>query len=79
MRIYISTAFGCPYQGEVPVSHVVGMLRKVAAFGPDEIAVSDTIGVAVPSQVNAILGELLAFYPSSQEQACIFTIHTVSR
>ncbi len=52
----VSTAFGCPFQGEVPPGRVVGLVAECAGEGPFEIALADTIGCAVPSQV----GELFA-------------------
>lgn len=47
----ISVAFGCPFEGEVSASRVVEIARRVAAGKPDEIALADTIGAAVPAQV----------------------------
>jgi hydroxymethylglutaryl-CoA lyase len=52
----ISTAFGCPYDGEVPVERVTGIVRRGAAAGAAEIALADTIGVAVPTDVTARIG-----------------------
>ena len=57
-QITLSTAFGCPFEGEVPVERVVEVARRVAAGLPDEIAVADTIGVAVPTQVSEIIAQL---------------------
>ena len=54
----ISVAFGCPYDGEVPVEAVVALARRAAAAGADEIALGDTIGVAVPGQVLAVVDEV---------------------
>jgi hydroxymethylglutaryl-CoA lyase len=48
----ISTAFGCPYEGEVPVSRVTEIARRGAAAGAAEIALADTIGVAAPTDVT---------------------------
>jgi hydroxymethylglutaryl-CoA lyase len=50
--VTVSTAFGCPYEGEVPVSRVVEVVRQVAGAGALEVALADTIGVAVPSDVT---------------------------
>lgn len=47
----VSVAFGCPYEGEVPVSVVADVAARAAAAGADEIALADTIGVAVPADV----------------------------
>jgi hydroxymethylglutaryl-CoA lyase len=49
----ISTAFGCPYEGEVPVDRVVDIAKRAVAAGATEVAIADTIGVAVPSDVVA--------------------------
>jgi hydroxymethylglutaryl-CoA lyase len=57
-QITLSTAFGCPFEGEVPVGRVVEVARRVAAGMPDEIAVADTIGVAVPTQVSEVIAQL---------------------
>lgn len=51
----IAVAFGCPFEGAVPVSKVAAMARTLADAGVSEVALADTIGVAVPRQVqNAI-------------------------
>ena len=48
----ISASFGCPYEGEVPVSRVVDIARRGAAAGAVEIALADSIGAAVPTDVH---------------------------
>ena len=53
--VTISVAFGCPYDGPVPVDDVVRLAARAAAAGADEIALGDTIGVAVPSQVERVV------------------------
>jgi hydroxymethylglutaryl-CoA lyase len=50
-QITISTAFGCPFDGEVDPERVIEMARIGAAAGAVEIAIADTIGVAVPGDV----------------------------
>jgi hydroxymethylglutaryl-CoA lyase len=50
-QITISTAFGCPFDGEVDPKRVIEMARIGAAAGAVEIAIADTIGVAVPGEV----------------------------
>jgi len=57
-QVTISTAFGCPFEGEVPVDRVVEVARKVAQAAPFEIAIADTIGVGVPSQVTELMGRI---------------------
>lgn len=55
VRGYVSTAFGCPYEGQVPVAAVVRVAEALLAAGVFEVAISDTIGVAHPAQVRAFL------------------------
>jgi len=62
-QVTISTAFGCPFEGEVPPAHVVALAERLAAGDPDEIAIADTIGVAVPTQVTALVSALRASLP----------------
>jgi hydroxymethylglutaryl-CoA lyase len=50
--ITIGAAFGCPFEGEVPVERLREVVQRVVAAGPDELALADTIGVAVPSDVK---------------------------
>jgi hydroxymethylglutaryl-CoA lyase len=58
-RGYVSTAFGCPYQGEVGEAAVVGVTQELLRLGVDEVSIGDTIGVAVPGDVRRIVGALL--------------------
>ncbi|ENY83000.1 hydroxymethylglutaryl-CoA lyase [Sphingopyxis sp. MC1] len=50
-QITIATAFGCPFTGEVPMARVIDMAKRAADAQPREVALADTIGVAVPAQV----------------------------
>ncbi len=50
--VIISVAFGCPYEGEVDPEVVVALAARSVASGADEIALGDTIGVAVPADVS---------------------------
>ena len=57
-RAYVSTAFGCPYEGEVSERAVIDVSESLLAIGVDELAISDTLGVAGPSDVRRVLGAL---------------------
>ncbi|PGH44973.1 hydroxymethylglutaryl-CoA lyase [Micromonospora sediminicola] len=50
--VTVGAAFGCPFEGEVPLSRLREVLARVRDTGPDELALADTIGVAVPSDVT---------------------------
>lgn len=53
--VTIGAAFGCPFEGEVPEERLREVLGRVVDGGPDELALADTIGVAVPTQVTSRL------------------------
>jgi len=48
----ISTSFGCPYEGEVPVERVLEIAKQLAAFGCEEVGFGDTTGMANPRQAS---------------------------
>lgn len=58
VRGYLSTAFGCPFEGEVAPQTVMTLAERLLDLGVFEVAVSDTIGVAHPGQVSAVLDVL---------------------
>ena len=62
-QVTVSAAFGCPFEGEVPVSRVVEIARRVAEAEPFEIALADTIGVGVPAQVIELVGRVREAVP----------------
>jgi hydroxymethylglutaryl-CoA lyase len=63
VRGYLSTAFGCPFEGDVPVDRVIDLTDRLLGLGVFEVAVSDTIGIAHPGQVRRVLGALLRRVP----------------
>jgi hydroxymethylglutaryl-CoA lyase len=54
-RGYISTVFGCPYEGRVEPRQVLRVARELLELGVNELSLGDTIGVATPNQVGEIL------------------------
>jgi len=63
-QVTISAAFGCPFEGAVDPARVVAIAAEMADAGAVEIALADTIGVAVPSQVSDLVGAVRAAVPS---------------
>jgi hydroxymethylglutaryl-CoA lyase len=55
VRGYVSTALGCPYQGDVPVADVVSVAKRLYDMGCYEISLGDTIGVGTPAKARAML------------------------
>jgi hydroxymethylglutaryl-CoA lyase len=66
VRGYLSTAFGCPYEGAVSIERVVDVAVRLVEMGCDEVAVSDTIGVAHPGQVSDVVEAVAARLPRRQ-------------
>jgi len=54
-QVTIAVAFGCPFEGRVDPGMVVAMARRLAAAGPVEIALADTIGIGRPAEVEALV------------------------
>jgi hydroxymethylglutaryl-CoA lyase len=65
-RGYVSTAFGCPYQGEVDPAAVADVAVALHELGCDQISVGDTIGVAEPDDVGRVLSPLLERVPAER-------------
>ena len=66
VRGYVSTAFGCPYEGEVPPEKVLEVTARLLDLGCYEVSVGDTIGVGTPLQVQGVIGMLLHVIPVSK-------------
>jgi hydroxymethylglutaryl-CoA lyase len=58
-RGYISTAFGCPFEGSVSPNRVVEIADELFDMGVYEVSIGDTIGIAVPSDVERLLNKIL--------------------
>ena len=59
----IATAFGCPYEGKVPLPRVLDLAERLAAAGATEIGFGDTTGMANPAQVADFFGAALERLP----------------
>jgi isopropylmalate/homocitrate/citramalate synthase len=63
VRGYVSTAFGCPYDGEVAPERTREVVLALADLGVDEVSLGDTIGVATPLAVERVVGPALERFP----------------
>ena len=63
VRGYVSTAFGCPYEGDVPAEKVLEVCARLLDLGCYEVSVGDTIGVGTPMQVQGVIGLLRDVIP----------------
>jgi len=62
--VTIAAAFGCPFEGEVPLARLMAVLDACVAAGPVELALADMIGVATPRDVTERVGEIRRAHPA---------------
>ena len=55
-QVIVATAFGCPYEGEIPEAQVVGLAERATALGADSICFGDTTGMGSPPRVRRLVG-----------------------
>lgn len=65
-RGYVSTAFVCPYEGDIDKQRVLDVTEQLLALGVDEVAISDTIGAAAPTDVFDTIGHVLKHVPADK-------------
>ncbi|MFD0051213.1 hydroxymethylglutaryl-CoA lyase [Actinomycetes bacterium NPDC127524] len=66
VRGYVSTVFGCPYEGKVPLDQVFRVCEELFSMGISELSLGDTIGIANPRQVEEVLRQTLARFDKSK-------------
>jgi hydroxymethylglutaryl-CoA lyase len=62
-QVIVSTAWGCPFEGDVPVERVLWVAGRAVADGADSISFGDTTGMATPGRVTALVGAFRSAYP----------------
>ncbi len=65
-QVIVSTAWGCPYEGDVPVDRVVAVAGRAIADGADSVSFGDTTGMATPGRVQRLVGEFRSAHPDAQ-------------
>jgi hydroxymethylglutaryl-CoA lyase len=65
VQVIVSTAWGCPYEGDVPVSRVVSVAGRGIADGADSASFGDTTGMATPTRVRALVGAFRSAHPET--------------
>ncbi|HMG28564.1 MAG TPA: hydroxymethylglutaryl-CoA lyase [Jiangellaceae bacterium] len=63
LQVIVATAWGCPYEGDVPVSRVLDVVGRAVAAGVDSAAFGDTTGMATPTRVTRLVGETRSAHP----------------
>jgi hydroxymethylglutaryl-CoA lyase len=64
-QVIVSTAWGCPYEGDVPVERVVATAGRAVADGANTVSFGDTTGMATPGRVYALVGEFRSAHPDA--------------
>src|SRR5215471_10370787 len=64
-QVIVSTAWGCPYEGDVPPRRVVEVAGRAVADGADSVSFGDTTGMATPGRVTSLVGEFRSAYPDA--------------
>ncbi len=62
-NVMVSSAFGCPFEGEVELSHVLEIVKQIIEGEPVELGFADSIGVGVPTQVTEMIGAVREIAP----------------
>ena len=63
LGVTVSAAFGCPFEGEMPMEKVTGLVQRLAAMGYDHVSLADTIGAAGPSDVAGMIKRIRTLEP----------------
>ncbi len=66
VRGYVSTAWGCPYEGAVDPARAAAVVTRLVALGCEQVSLGDTIGVGTPNQTRTLLGLLLRELPAER-------------
>jgi hydroxymethylglutaryl-CoA lyase len=62
-QVIVSTAWGCPYEGDVPVERVLAVAGRALRDGADGLSYGDTTGMATPTRVTRLVGETRSAHP----------------
>jgi hydroxymethylglutaryl-CoA lyase len=65
VQVVVATAWGCPYEGDVPVERVLAVAGRAISDGADAISFGDTTGMATPGRVTRLIGELRSAHPAT--------------
>ena len=63
LSVVVGAAFGCPFEGELPIGRLTDVLEKIAAHAPREVALADSIGVGAPNEVTERFAALKRVMP----------------
>ena len=73
LSVVVAAAFGCPFEGEMPMGRLVDVLRKIAKHAPSEVALADTIGVGAPNEVTERFAAVKRIMPEAMPDSSALT------
>jgi hydroxymethylglutaryl-CoA lyase len=73
ITVSLSTTFGCPFEGDVPIQRILRFVEQFHAMGMDGISLADTTGMANPMQVRELSSQVLKRYPAKDDS--FYTLH----
>jgi len=65
LQVIVATAWGCPYEGDVPVERTIEVISKALANGADSASFGDTTGMATPTRVTSLVGAFRDKHPAT--------------
>ncbi len=66
VRVYVSTVWGCPYEGDLTPEKLDSLFQRLSVLDAEEIALSDTLGVATPESIKRVLKQSSKYFPISK-------------
>lgn len=66
VRAYVSTVWGCPYEGDVPLEQSLSIARRLIELGTYQVSLGDTIGVGTPKRTREIVGAFLTEFSAER-------------
>src|SRR5205085_5583193 len=63
LQVIVSTAWGCPYEGDVPVARTVSVAGRAVAYGADSVSFGDTTCMATPTRVRSLVAAFRSAHP----------------
>jgi hydroxymethylglutaryl-CoA lyase len=66
VRGYVSTVFGCPYEGRIAPERAAAVAERLLALGCEQVSLGDTIGVATPADTRRVLERILRSLPAAR-------------
>lgn len=66
VRAYVSTVWGCPYEGDIPIARSIDIARRLVAMGCYQVSLGDTIGVGTPKKTRDIVRALVSELPAEK-------------